>query len=138
VEIQAQCGYVGIEKGSDKLARKEYICEMKWLRKFMFLIALWMFFTLGCVCAPILALLLAVPYFWRCKYMQNFVKAVDRMCAAELGFSGRAMLSTELVFTSRLGWVRRGLDECEENHCLKSVYVEGPYCRLSDREIRAK
>ena len=88
--------------------------------------------------APFLALALACPAVWRNEYMRDFVKAADRMCAAELGFSGRVMLSTELVYSTRLEWMRKALDECESDHCVKSAYSEGPYCRLSDREVRAK
>lgn len=111
---------------------------MKQMRKIGFVIVLWLCFAAGCFLAPFIAAVLIFPPVWRIEYMRNFVKAADRMCAAELGFSGRAMLSTELVFSTRLSWMRKGLDECETDHCIKSVYAEGPYCRLSDRKVRSK
>lgn len=111
---------------------------MRCARKIGFALILWVCFTAGCLIAPIVAILLLIPAVWKTDYIRNFVKAADRLCAAELGFSGRVMLSTELVYSSRLQWMRKGLDECEPDHCLKSVYVESPYCRLSDNQIRCK
>jgi len=70
--------------------------------------------------------------------MQNFIKAVDRMDAALLGFSGRQMLSTELIYETRLIWIRKALDEVEPNHCAESAYDEGAYCRLKDHTPGSK
>ena len=70
--------------------------------------------------------------------MKNFILSADRMMAAMFGFSGRVALSTELVFTTRLQWMRAMLDYIEPAHCENSVYSEGPYCRLSDKQLRNK
>jgi hypothetical protein len=66
-------------------------------------------------------------------YMQRFIRAVDRLCAAMLGFSGRQMISTELVHAERLLWMRDWLETINPHHCEESAYEEGAYCRLSDK-----
>ena len=110
-------------------------------RKALFVLVLWICFSFGCVMAPFIAILLIIPAVWKTDYIRNFVKAADRLCAAQLGYSGRMMLSTELVFSSRLQWMRKSLDEIDQNgdgHCLECVYTEGPYSRLSDKQLRCK
>jgi len=111
---------------------------MRHLRKALFAITLWVCFAFGCLIAPLVAILLVIPAVWKIDYFRNYVKAADRLCAAELGYSGRVMLSTELVYSTRLQWMRKALDECETDHCVNSAHLESPYCRLSDRQLRAK
>jgi len=65
--------------------------------------------------------------------MKNFIKSADRMCAALLGFSGRQMLSTELIYQKRMLWMKNILDEIEPQHCENSAIDEGAYSRLKDR-----
>ena len=111
------------------------------LRKALFALTLWGCFAFGCFVAPFVAILLIFPVVWKIDYFRNFVKAADRLCAAQLGYSGRVMLSTELVYSTRLQWMRKALDEIDQNgdkHCIESAWTEGPYSRLSDRQIRAK
>ena len=109
---------------------------MKALRKFWFIFVLWLMFSFGCFCVPFLAIV--YPWFKHRGYMQNVVKAADRMCAALLGFSGRQMLSTELIYETRLMWMRKELDNIEKNHCEESAYEEGAYCRLKDHKSGSK
>ena len=112
-----------------------------WRRKWIKLIRvclwasmLWTIFTFGCYLAPILAIvLLTIPFTRKLKYVQRVLRAADRLCAAMLGFSGRQMLSTEIIHAPHFTWMYNMLNEIEENHCEESAYEEGAYCRLSDK-----
>jgi hypothetical protein len=95
-------------------------------------------FTIGCWLAPLFVLALLFPSIRKIEYIMNFVKAADRMLAAVLGYSGRFMLSTECAHAPCLAKLRDVLDWLEENHCAKSAYGEGAYCRLSDHKIGHK
>jgi hypothetical protein len=110
----------------------------KRFRKFVWVLFLWFLFSIGCYCAPFIALAIAIPATRRSRYMQFFIRAADRLCAAMLGFSGRLMLSTELANEPRLHWMYYLLNEIETNHCEESVYEEGAYCRLYDRRLGVK
>lgn len=105
------------------------------VRVFMWVTFLWFLFTFGCLCAPIIAIAIAMPFTRRLHYIQRFVRAADRLCAAMLGFSGRHMLSTELTYSTYLVWMRNLLNEIQPNHCEDSAYEEGAYCKISDRKI---
>ena len=96
-------------------------------------VILWLIFTFGCYIAPILAIAIVLPWTRNMGYMQRFIRAVDRLCAAMLGFSGRQMISTELVHAERLLWMRDWLETINPHHCEESAYEEGAYCRLSDK-----
>jgi hypothetical protein len=109
---------------------------MKYPRKFIFVLTLWILFAIGCFAAPFLVIV--YPYFKKHGYTRNIVKAADRMCAALLGFTGRQMLSTELIQGTRLIWMREELDEIQPRHCEESAYEEGAYCRLTDHQIGTK
>ncbi len=110
----------------------------KYFRRTSFGIGLLLFFWFGLFCAAVFALVLLYPGAWRSAYVRNFYKASSRLCASMFGKSGRMMLSTEVVFDERLKLMRTCLDEIEDNHCIKSVWAESPYSRLSDKQIRAK
>ena len=99
--------------------------------------ALWLYFFIGCQCAPWLAILhfLGISN----AYTFRFIKAADRMAAAQLGFSGRNMLSSECAHDPRYMWMQKALDEiAQEDHCLQSMYDEGTYCSIRDRTLRSK
>jgi hypothetical protein len=96
-------------------------------------VVLWLIFSIGCLCAPFIAIAIMFPFTRKLKYMQRFVRAADRLCAAMLGFSGRQMISTELTHATYLMWMRNALDLIQPNHCAESAYEEGAYCRLSDK-----
>lgn len=108
----------------------------KHIRRFLWALTLWMYFSVGCFLAPALAIL----YFFvpSSPYMERYLKAADRMCAAMLGFSGRNMLSSECAHDARYQWMRRALDEIEDNHCMESAYEEGMYCSIRDHTLRSK
>ena len=107
----------------------------KW-RKYIWVLFLWLMFSFGCFLAPFLAM--TIPFTRNISYIQRFVRAADRLCAALLGFSGRHMLSTELSHNERLKWMHDMLEEIDPNHCVESAYEEGAYCRLKDRTIGYK
>jgi len=106
----------------------------KIIRKSIWVLFLWLIFTFGCLCAPIIAI--TFPFIKKYKYIFNFIMAADRMCAAMLGFSGRLTLSSEC--THEMKWMRNMLNEIEENHCEESAFSEGAYCRISDRKLGHK
>jgi hypothetical protein len=110
----------------------------KRIRKLIWVLFLWFLFSIGCFCAPFIAIAIAIPATRKSRYMQFFIRAADRLCAAMLGFTGRFMLSTELANEPRLRWMYYLLNEIETNHCEESVYEEGAYCRLYDRRLGAK
>lgn len=103
------------------------------IRKLIWVVFLWLMFSGGCLCAPFIAIAIAFPFTRKLKYMQRFIRAADRLCAAMLGFSGRQMLSTELTHDTRLAWMHDLLEEIQPGHCEQSAYEEGAYCRLSDK-----
>jgi hypothetical protein len=111
-----------------------------WRRKYIRLfrvgfwaVLLWLIFTFGCYLAPIIAIAIFFPGTRKFKYIQRFVRAADRLCAAMLGFSGRQMISTELIHATHLEWMRNILDDIAHRHCEESAYEEGAYCRLSEK-----
>jgi hypothetical protein len=111
--------------------------EVVYIRRGVLAIGLWLCFSLGCWIAPIVAPFYVL--FKRDGYTQRCVDAADRMCDAQLGGSGRVMLSTSLAYSGKMQWMRRALDDIAQGpHCYNSVFSEHPYCRLSDRQIRAK
>lgn len=111
-------------------------------RRALFAICLVLFFQFGLACAAVLVFVLLWSGAWRSPYMRNFYKSCSRLCAAMFGFSGRMMLSTEVYFDGRFQWLRKMLDAIDSSggvgHCLKSVYAENPYSRISDHQLRAK
>lgn len=110
--------------------------SMKDIRRLVFTLTLWLMFTFGCFCAPFMVI--GYTYFKQKGYMQNVIKAADRLCAALLGFTGRQMLSTELIHETRLIWMKKALDEIEPGHCEESAIEEGAYCRLKDHRTGYK
>lgn len=109
---------------------------MKYIRKIIFVLLLWIAFSLGCFLAPFLALVL--PFYHKNIYTKNFIKAADRMTAAMLGFSGQLLLSTEVLNYNKLRWLHLILNELEPNHCEDSAFGEGAYCRISDKKMGIK
>lgn len=105
-------------------------------RRYLWILFLWLMFTIGCFLAPFIAIL--IPFLKNVDYIQRFVRAADRLCAAMLGYDGKHMLSTELAHSSRLKWMYRVLNYIQPNHCEESAYEEGAYCRISDRRIGSR
>ena len=99
---------------------------------------LWLAFTFGCVMAPIFAILLLIPSVRRIDYFNNFEKAADRMAAAECGYSGRFMLSTEAAHAPCLKKLHDVLNWLDDGHCESSAFSEGAYCRISDHKLGYK
>ena len=106
------------------------------MRKYVYVVLLWVAFTAGCILAPFAVLVL--PLVKRNRYAFGCLCAADRMCAALLGFSGRVTLSAELTHSTRYTWLREALDHIIPNHCERSAYSEGAYCKLSDRTLGHK
>lgn len=107
---------------------------MKNIKILLFLLILWMMFTIGCITAPLFALI--YPFIKHKRYSKNYILAADRMCAAMLGFSGRVTLSTECI--DKMRWLYKILNIIEQNHCEDSAITEHAYCRLSDKKIGHK
>lgn len=102
-------------------------------RRALWVFLLWFIFSVGCLAAPFLAL--TIPFTKKLSYIQVFVRAADRLCAAMLGFSGRLLLSTELSHAPQFRWIHDALEEIDPQHCERSAYSEGAYCRLSDHKL---
>ena len=60
------------------------------------------------------------------------------MTATMLGFSGRLLLSTELINDKKHTWIYNILNDIEPNHCEESAFGEGAYCRISDKKMGIK
>lgn len=52
-------------------------------------------------------------------------RAMDKLLAAILGFSGMYTLSAELGAGDRLQWLRKVLDYIQPNHCGGAAFNEG-------------
>lgn len=100
--------------------------------RLFYAVILWMYFTMGCLLAPLIAILSFIcPHN---RYMRNFAWSADKLCAAMLGYTGNHMLSTELAYANKPSWIASFLNVIEPGHCEASAIKEAAYCRLSDRK----
>jgi hypothetical protein len=106
------------------------------MRRYLFVVILWVLFALGCVLAPVLAIFYAL--LPQNHYLRRVVKAADRLIAAILGYSGKFTASVESATEPRLEWLRYMLDEIEEDHCKKEAIAEHAYCSIIHRNLGDK
>lgn len=93
------------------------------MKKLLAIILLWFPFSLAALVAiPVLlwALLTGDESIWK-----PIGRAMDKLLAALLGFSGEHTLSAELGACIRLQWLRWFLDLIEADHCRKAARAEG-------------
>ena len=84
---------------------------------------LWFVFSLaGLVAIPVLlyGVLTGNERIW-----SPLGRAMDRVLAALLGYSGRYTTSAELAVSDRHQWLRRLVDTLEPGHCEKDARKEG-------------
>lgn len=106
------------------------------MKRVIFVIILWIFFTIGCLVTPLLALFFSfVP---KNHYLRRVVKAADRMMAAILGYSGKFTLSVECGTEPNLMWLHDMLNVIQKNHCENEVFEEHAYCSIKHKKLGDK
>ena len=95
------------------------------MKKIAIILVLWLPFSLGAI-AAILVSLIAI-LFDRIHYGKDVLRAMDKLLAAVLGFSGYFTLSAECGIEQRQPWVAlRGiLDWIQPGHCEGAAKNEG-------------
>ena len=93
------------------------------MKKLLAILLLWIPFSLAAIVAiPVLlyGLLTEDESIWK-----PIGRAMDKLLAALLRFSGEHTLSAELGAANRLQWLRKLLDSVVADHCWKSAQAEG-------------
>lgn len=95
------------------------------LLKIVFILVLWLPFSLGALASIFLSLWAIV--FERQTYGKNVLRAMDKTLAAVCGFSGYFTLSAECGVTEKQPWVllKRLLDLLQQDHCIGAARNEG-------------
>ena len=93
--------------------------------KVALILILWLPFTLGCLAAGVVSLL-AILLEWN-TYGKNVLRAMDKVLASVLGFSGYYTLSAECGISSKQPWVflRFLLNKIQAGHCEGAAKNEG-------------
>ena len=93
------------------------------MKKLLSVILLWLPFSLAAIIAvPVLlwGILTEQESIWR-----PVGRAMDKLLAALLGFSGHFTLSAELGVGEKYQWLRKFLDWVQKDHCRKAAVDEG-------------
>lgn len=106
------------------------------IKRLVFILILWVLFTLGCMLAPFMSIFYF--FFPMNHYLRRVVKAADRMIAAILGYSGKFTASVESASEPRLEWLHYMLNEIQENHCENEVVSEHAYCSITHKKLGDK
>lgn len=93
--------------------------------KLAIILILWVPFTFGCL-AAILVSFLAIIFDWT-AYGKNVLRAMDKVLAAVLGFSGYFTLSAECGVSTVQPWIalRWLLNKIQAGHCEGAAKNEG-------------
>lgn len=93
--------------------------------KLAIILVLWLPFTLGCLVAGVVSLL-AILFDWT-TYGKNVLRAMDKVLAAVLGFSGYFTLSAECGIATIQPWttLRWLLNKIQAGHCEGAARNEG-------------
>lgn len=106
------------------------------MKRYVFIVFLWILFTFGCLLAPILVI--GFFLFPRNFYLKTVVLAADRMIAAILGYSGKFTASVESASEPKLKWLHDMLNVIEKDHCEKEVLKEHAYCSIKHKKLGDK
>lgn len=93
--------------------------------KLAFILILWLPFSLGCLAAILVSLFAII--FEHNTYGKNVLRAMDKVLAAVLGFSGYFTLSAECGIATIQPWttLRWLLDKIQAGHCEGAARNEG-------------
>lgn len=93
--------------------------------KLALIVVLWLPFSLGCAVAIVTSLFAIV--FEHNVYGKNVLRAMDKVLAAVLGFSGYYTLSAECGIATQAPWIhlRWLLDKIQAGHCEGAAKNEG-------------
>lgn len=93
--------------------------------KLALILVLWLPFSLGCLAAILVSLFAIV--FEHNRYGKDVLRAMDKVLAAVLGFSGYFTLSAECGVATTAPWVqlRWLLDKIQADHCYGAAKNEG-------------
>jgi len=95
------------------------------VKKLAIILVLWLPFSLGAAAAIIVSLLAIL--LDENVYAKDVLRAMDKLLAAVLGFSGFFTLSAECGVSSDQPWIglRWILDKIQAGHCLGAAKNEG-------------
>lgn len=95
------------------------------MKKIAILAVLWLPFSLGCIAAIIVSL--AAILLEENVYGKDVLRAMDKLLAAVLGFSGYYTLSAECGVTEKQPWVllKNLLNLIQPGHCEGAAKHEG-------------
>ena len=95
------------------------------MKKLALILVLWLPFSIGCLAAIIVSL--AAILLEENTYGKDVLRAMDKLLAAVLGFSGYFTLSAECGIAVNAPWVqlRRVLDKIQKGHCEGAAKNEG-------------
>lgn len=87
------------------------------MKKFAITIVLWLPFAIGCIAAIFTSL--AAIWLEENKYGKDVLRAMDKLLAAVLGFSGNFTLSAECGIATKQPWtgLRWILNKIQAGHC---------------------
>lgn len=95
------------------------------MKKLAIIIVLWLPFSIGCLVAILVSL--AAILLEENDYGKDVLRAMDKLLAAVLGFSGFFTLSAECGIAATAPWVqlRWVLDKIQAGHCAGAARNEG-------------
>lgn len=95
------------------------------MKKLAIIIVLWLPFSIGCAAAILVSM--AAILLEENEYGKDVLRAMDKVLAAVLGFSGYFTLSAECGVATAQPWValRWALDKIQPGHCDGAAKNEG-------------
>ncbi len=95
------------------------------MKKLAIILILWLPFSLGFIASIIVSMLAIL--FDRIAYGKDVLRAMDKLLAAVLGFSGDYTLSAECGISQRKPWIflRWVLNKIQSGHCEGAASREG-------------
>lgn len=95
------------------------------MKRLAFVLILWLPFSIGCLLAIVTSL--AAIALEENEYGKNVLRAMDKVLAATVGFSGYFTLSAECGVAQTQPWIqlRWLLDKIQAGHCRGSAKNEG-------------
>jgi len=95
------------------------------IKKLAFITILWLPFSIGAIAAIIVSLIAILLN--EVRYGKDVLRAMDKLLAAVLGFSGFYTLSAECGIATTAPWnqLRYALDLLQKDHCIGAAKNEG-------------
>lgn len=95
------------------------------MKKLALILVLWLPFSIGCIAAIITSLFAILVE--ENTYGKDVLRAMDKLLAAVLGFSGFYTLSAECGVTEKQPWIllKNLLNKIQQNHCEGAAKNEG-------------